>query len=761
MKLLVQEGLVKFIGLSEPTADQIRLADQVEPKEVKLASVELAYSLFTRRAEVNGVLRVCRELNINIVAYTSLVRGATDTRLQGLLADDALAQLSDEALQQRAFELMDVDEQDKARRSVGFFEARYIRKNLKCILAFQLQAAKLNVTPTQLALAWLAHQDAIAIPGTISQAHLKQNADVMTLNIAPAALDNLSNLFPPGCFVGDPNPSATGPFNNRSLEVFSQNDNSHRDMNMITVTLQNNRFARDYAEEISTAYLTARAIHTAIEMELVKHVPHDGGIDIQELIKCYPAYIPQAVEVLIAYLCARGIFKMEGQSVCHTILSETMQSQASTLLLGGDEWLKTYDVLDYVTKHHERYREIYEEPGCLFPFSSHSITLASDAPLAILRQLSNLHIMARTLRWFCECHVFDELSSVQAMTTAELVKFIGLSTPEKIKALGILLAGLRCYHFLAYDEASQRYSLTEHSRVLCKAAPDSLYPAMLTIDRPWWDCASRMHDGLHKGSASAFELHNRKGFYSEYVENKSSPFHAGMAALSLMDDTLVAEAVTPILANYTTVIDIGAGFGGLLFQLSQKSSSKSYILFEKNVPANENHAKAVGDKHPGFAPTIVLGDFTQNSSGIPRHDNALYIMKCCLHNEMDQARVVTTLKNIRCAMGANSRFLLAERILPANHKLPHINRGGNLLMRLLFGAPVHDEAFYSSVLTQAGFDCSGPSLDAGNFQVFNATPTVVPLLMAQIGHFSGAGSGAQGSDSSTTDEVTTTRQAAP
>ncbi|XVE81678.1 hypothetical protein DITRI_Ditri15bG0084500 [Diplodiscus trichospermus] len=70
LKKLVEEGKIKYIGLSEPSVDTIRRAHAVHP----ITALEMEYSLWTREIE-EDIIPVCRELGIGIVAYSPLGRG--------------------------------------------------------------------------------------------------------------------------------------------------------------------------------------------------------------------------------------------------------------------------------------------------------------------------------------------------------------------------------------------------------------------------------------------------------------------------------------------------------------------------------------------------------------------------------------------------------------------------------------------------------------------------------------------------------------
>lgn len=220
MKQLVIEGKVKKIGLSEVSESQIRQAHALYPRNIGISSVESAYSIGSRRAELNGVLDACNELGIQFVAYTPLVRGLTDRRLQKITGEE-FQTLSDHEFQTRIFEIMEIPantDSGMERRTVGFFHASHIKKNVKMVLEFQKMAAKLACTPSQLALAWLQYRGITPIPGTANAAHLAENLAAQSIILTDNVMQELDNLFPPGSFEGNPNSTMLDQFDNPALE---------------------------------------------------------------------------------------------------------------------------------------------------------------------------------------------------------------------------------------------------------------------------------------------------------------------------------------------------------------------------------------------------------------------------------------------------------------------------------------------------------------------------------------------------------------
>lgn len=176
MKVLVEEGKVRGVGLSECSADQLRRAHAVFP----VSAVEMEYSLLERGIE-KEILPVCRELGVVVMAYSPISRGL----LSGKLSAEEFAQPGP---------FMGKDFRAMSPRFTGdAFEAN---SSLVARGVSSLAAAK-GCTAAQISLAWLLAQgeDIFPIPGTTKLDRLKENlaAASITLTAAElAALDKLS-----------------------------------------------------------------------------------------------------------------------------------------------------------------------------------------------------------------------------------------------------------------------------------------------------------------------------------------------------------------------------------------------------------------------------------------------------------------------------------------------------------------------------------------------------------------------------------------
>lgn len=175
MKELVDEGKVLHLGLSEAGPDTIRRAHAVHPISV----LQSEYSIWTRDPE-GGVLDVLRELGIGLVAYSPLGRGF----LTGAISSVA-----------------DLSEADYRSSSPRFAEEAFAQ-NMRIVDAVKSVAGELDVTPAQVALAWILAQgdDIAVIPGTKRVARLEENVAADAVTLSADQLARLSSLPTP---VGD------------------------------------------------------------------------------------------------------------------------------------------------------------------------------------------------------------------------------------------------------------------------------------------------------------------------------------------------------------------------------------------------------------------------------------------------------------------------------------------------------------------------------------------------------------------------------
>jgi len=175
MVRLVEQGKVRFLGLSEARPDRIRRAHAVHP----IAAVQTEYSILYR-AEAEETRATTRELGIGFVAYSPLGRGF----LTGAIKD-----------------LADVDGR---RAQHPRFQADHFQHNRELARRIEAIAARKGCSPSQLTLAWLLAQgdDVVAIPGTRYAPRLDENVGALDVALTSTELAEISAAVPTGSASG-------------------------------------------------------------------------------------------------------------------------------------------------------------------------------------------------------------------------------------------------------------------------------------------------------------------------------------------------------------------------------------------------------------------------------------------------------------------------------------------------------------------------------------------------------------------------------
>jgi aryl-alcohol dehydrogenase-like predicted oxidoreductase len=178
MAELVQQGKVRYIGLSEAAPATIRRAASVHP----ITALQTEYSLWSRDPE-DEILPTVRELGIGFVPYSPLGRG---------FLSGSITSLNDLAV-------------DDFRRNSPRFQGENFNKNLQLVERVKEIAVEKGVTPGQLAIAWLLAQgdDIVPIPGTKRRAYLEENVAAVDITLTQEELDRIDQVAPKNVAVGD------------------------------------------------------------------------------------------------------------------------------------------------------------------------------------------------------------------------------------------------------------------------------------------------------------------------------------------------------------------------------------------------------------------------------------------------------------------------------------------------------------------------------------------------------------------------------
>lgn len=183
MSRLVEEGKVRFLGLSEVQSETLRRAHRVH----SIAALQSEYSLFTREPE-DDILKTCLELGIGFVAFSPLGRGFLSgeiKRFEDFAPDDF-------------------------RRHFPRFQGENFDHNLRLVEKVRQIASAKGCAPSQLALAWVLAQNEtiVPIPGTKRRKYLEENAAAVAIELDVDELRMIEDAFPYASVAGERSPQS-------------------------------------------------------------------------------------------------------------------------------------------------------------------------------------------------------------------------------------------------------------------------------------------------------------------------------------------------------------------------------------------------------------------------------------------------------------------------------------------------------------------------------------------------------------------------
>lgn len=174
MKKLVEEGKIKYVGLSECSSDTLRRACKVHP----VSTIQMEYSVWCRGIE-NDLVDTCRELNVGIIAYSPLGRGFLGQGVGDLKMGKG-------------------DYRSTQARLTG----DSAKKNIELMKGVEDIAKAKNVSVAQLSLAWLKNKGkqlgvtVVPIPGTTKLHHLDSNVASMAIDLSEEDMQAIEEAIP-------------------------------------------------------------------------------------------------------------------------------------------------------------------------------------------------------------------------------------------------------------------------------------------------------------------------------------------------------------------------------------------------------------------------------------------------------------------------------------------------------------------------------------------------------------------------------------
>ncbi|RHX88092.1 aldo/keto reductase [Leptospira stimsonii] len=177
MSRLVEQGKIRYIGLSEINSDILKRAYAVHP----ISAVQNEYSLWSREPE-DDILKACKELGVGFVAYSPLGRGFLTGQI-------------------KKFDDFDPDDY---RRMSPRFQGENFTKNLELVQKIESLAKQRECKPSQLALAWVLAQgeNIVPIPGTKRISYLEENFGALKVKLSENDLKEIDSIAPKGIAKG-------------------------------------------------------------------------------------------------------------------------------------------------------------------------------------------------------------------------------------------------------------------------------------------------------------------------------------------------------------------------------------------------------------------------------------------------------------------------------------------------------------------------------------------------------------------------------
>lgn len=172
---LIKEGKVRYLGVSEITAEQLRKAHAIHP----VTALEIGYSLADRQIE-SDLLPTAKELGIGVVAFANTA--------EGLLTGEMKAPLPANAYQHH----------------FSRFQGNNLVKNLEKVEVLKKIAKEKGYSATQLAIAWVNAQGEHIVPlvSMNRRSRLSENRSAMEIVFTPEEMNTLNTHFSPGAILG-------------------------------------------------------------------------------------------------------------------------------------------------------------------------------------------------------------------------------------------------------------------------------------------------------------------------------------------------------------------------------------------------------------------------------------------------------------------------------------------------------------------------------------------------------------------------------
>lgn len=316
-----------------------------------------------------------------------------------------------------------------------------------------------------------------------------------------------------------------------------------------------------------------------------------------------------------------------------------------------------------------------------------------DSPehlLSLRKQLIDLSVInmlkARGIQIIAEHDIADHLAA-GPKTAHELAAVCNLNESALHRLLSMLSS-----HGIFTEDHQGNFSLTELSKLLISHHPYSIQQYAKTPDNYWWDTIRDLDHSIKTGESAFEKTHEGKTFWQALGDNPShgQRFFNGMGNYSQPENEIFASMLD--CAQFTTIVDVGGGQGGLIKALLARNPKLAGTLFDLD--------HVIKQVEPTARLQIQSGDFFKS---VPAKKDA-YVLKRVLL-DWDNSKVVEILRTIRTAMRSDSKLFIIDGII-SGHNQRDMAKDFDILMLGLFAGKHRTENDFKQITESAGLSIS-------------------------------------------------------
>lgn len=451
---------------------------------------------------------------------------------------------------------------------------------------------------------------------------------------------------------------------------------------------------------LSIRYLLARAFHIAAEFNLGKIIGNESK-DFESIFVAISANVMKVERDyllrLLKFLANHGVITSNEKDIFGpTEVTSFLNAQNKRLIVSNVEWCESGNILNYLNGSSSDYKQFRKLVINITWNDTQIVMKSSPEDMAFL--FSHFHLISRALHAIAQMNIIKFTDSERIINEKELSKSLQINI-KQFKRLMKILELLKLT-----EKTGDFYRLSKLLVSILGDSPETLQPAFCMVGSAWWNSVSELKHTLLTRQ-SAFEKANNINFfrYLEAHPEEQAKFDVGLGCFSKEDDTMVANNFP--FSSYRRIVDIGGGYGGLLYAINSldKDHRHELSLYDQPHVLHNIHKGLTRSSSEEFQ--SFQGDLFDQGEGsrIPKNKD-LYVIKGVLHDFNNQQCQVA-LKNIHDAMSDESSLLVVERSLRSESGLGS-NYASDILMLVLLDGRERSLEEWLMLYKLSGFVCT-------------------------------------------------------